>query len=155
MTPQELVKAFTKAVEDRNGDAMAALFTEDGVYHDVFYGAFKGRARVKELVEDWFYKHARDFRWDMLEPVSDGRNLYTPYMFSYISTLPEAKGKRVMFEGVGIMRLKDGLIASYREIANTGPALVDTGFPPERVAKILARQGEQVASQPEAARHRA
>ena len=155
MTPQELVKAFTKAVEDRNGDAMAALFTEDGVYHDVFYGAFQGRARVKELVEDWFYKHARDFRWDMLEPVSDGRNLYTPYMFSYISTLPEAKGKRVMFEGVGIMRLKDGLIASYREIANTGPALVDTGFPPERVAKILARQGEQVASQPEAARHRA
>ena len=155
MTPQELVKAFTKAVEDRNGDAMAALFTEDGVYHDVFYGAFKGRARVKELVEDWFYKHARDFRWDMLEPVSDGRNLYTPYMFSYISTLPEAKGKRVMFEGVGIMRLKDGLIASYREIANTGPALVDTGFPPERVAKILARQGEQVASQPQAARHRA
>jgi limonene-1,2-epoxide hydrolase len=155
MTPQELVKAFTKAVEDRNGDAMATLFTEDGVYHDVFYGEFKGRARVKELVDDWFYRHARDFRWDMLEPVSDGRNLYTPYMFSYISTLPEAKGKRVMFEGVGIMRLKDGLITSYREIANTGPALVDTGFPPERVAKILARQGESVAAQPEAARHRA
>jgi len=155
MTPQELVKAFTKAVEDRNGAAMAALFTENGVYHDVFYGPFEGRARVKELVEDWFYRHANNFRWDMLDPVSDGRNLYSRYVFSYESNLPEAKGRRVMFEGVGLMQLENGLVASYREVANTGPALLDTGFPPERVAKILRRQGEQLHASPDAARHRA
>ncbi|HTW89518.1 MAG TPA: nuclear transport factor 2 family protein, partial [Candidatus Binataceae bacterium] len=121
MTPQELVKAFTKAVEDRNGTAMAALFTENGVYHDVFYGSFEGRKRVKELIEDWFYRDAHDFRWDMLDPVSDGHNLYARYLFSYISKLPQAQGKRVMFEGVGVMRLEGGLIAEYKEIANTGP----------------------------------
>ncbi len=155
MTPQDLMKAFTKAVEDRKGTAMAALFTENGIYHDVFYGAFEGRPRIAEMVDDWFYRHARDIRWDMFDPVSDGRNLYARYLFSYVSTLPEAQGRRVMFEGVSLMRLEGGLIASYREIANTGPALLDMGFPPERVAKILTRQGELLLARPEAARHRA
>jgi hypothetical protein len=155
MTPQDLVKAFTKAAEGRKGAAMAALFTENGVYHDVFYGAFEGRSRIAEMIDDWFYRHARDLRWDMFDPVSDGRNLYTRYLFSYVSTLPEAQGRRVMFEGVSLMRLEGGLIASYREIANTGPALLDMGFPPERVAKILTRQGELLLARPEAARHRA
>jgi len=155
MTPQDLVRAFTKAAEDRDGAAMAALFTENAVYHDVFYGAFEGRARITELIDDWFYRHARDLRWDMFDPVSDGRNLYTRYVFSYVSTVPEAQGRRVMFEGVGLMRLEGGLIAAYREVANTGPALLDMGFPPERVAKILTRQGELLLARPEAARHRA
>ncbi len=154
MTPQDLMKAFTKAAEDRNGAAMAALFTENAVYHDVFYGAFEGRARIVEMINDWFYRHARDLRWDMFDPVSDGRNLYARYVFSYISIVPEAKGRRVMFEGVSIIRLEGGLIASYREIANTGPALLDMGFPPERVAKILSRQGELLLARPETARHR-
>jgi len=155
MTPQDLVRAFTKAAEDRNGAALAALFTENGVLHDVFYGAFEGRVRIAELIDDWFYRQARDFRWDMFDPVSDGRNLYARYLFSYVSTVPEAQGRRVMFEGVGLMQLEGGLIASYREVANTGPALLDMGFPPERVAKILKRQGELLLARPEAARHRA
>jgi limonene-1,2-epoxide hydrolase len=154
MTAQDLVKAFTKAAEDRNGAAMAALFTENGVYHDVFYGAFEGRSRIAELIDDWFYRDARDHRWDMLDPVSDGRNLYARYVFSYVSTLPEAQGRRVMFEGVGLFRLEGGLIAAYREVANTGPALLDTGFPPERVARILTRQGELLLARPETTRHR-
>ena len=148
MTPQEIVKAFTKAAENRNGAAMAALFTENAVYHDVFYGPFEGRARIAEMINDWFYRHARDLRWDMFDPVSDGRNLYTRYVFSYVSTVPEAQGRRVMFEGVGLMRLEGGLIASYREVANTGPALLDMGFPPARVAKILTRQGELLLARP-------
>ncbi len=155
MTPQDLVKAFTRAAEDRNGAAMAALFTEKGIYHDVFYGIFEGRPRIAEMIEDWFYRHARDLRWDMIDPVSDGRNLYTRYVFSYVSTLPEAQGRRVLFEGVGLMELEGGLIAKYREIANTGPALLDMGFTPERVAKILGRQGALLLTRPEVARHRA
>ena len=153
MIPQELVNAFTKAAETRNGKAMAALFAEDGIYHDVFYGYFAGRDRIAELVDDWLYRHARDLRWDMLNPISDGKILYTNYVFSYVSTMPEANGKRVMFDGVGIMQLRDGLIAHYREVANTGPALFDLGFAPARVAKILSRQGDVLRARPEAARH--
>ena len=76
MTAQALLDGFCRAVERRQGAAVAALFTPDGVYHDVFYGSFAGRAQVAELIDDWFYRDATDFRWDMVEPVSDGRLLY-------------------------------------------------------------------------------
>ena len=57
------------------------------------------------MIDDWFHRTARDFRWDMLRPVSDGTMLYAYYTFSYVSLLPEAKGKRVGFDGVSIMKL--------------------------------------------------
>ena len=89
----------------------------------------------------------------MLEPVTDGDTLYARYAFSYISTLPEAQGRRVGFEGVSIMKLRDDLISEYREVANVGPALVALGFAPERVCKILAREGKRLRDAPEMALH--
>jgi len=148
-----MLHAFCDAVEGRNGRAFAALFTEDGVYHDVFYGDFQGRARIAEMIDDWFYRTATDFRWDMHAPVTDGRTLYARYSFSYRSLLPEAKGARAMFEGVSIMTLRDGLIAEYREVANTAPGFVDMNFAPERIAKIAAKQGAELKARPEMARH--
>jgi ketosteroid isomerase-like protein len=153
MDTSTMLRAFCDAVEQHNGRALASLFTEDGVYHDVFYGAFKGRAKIAELIDDWFYRTAADFRWDMHEPVSDGRTLYARYTFSYRSTLPEANGARAMFEGVAIMTLSDGKIASYHEVANTAPGFVDMNFAPERIAKIAAKQGAALKARPEMARH--
>jgi ketosteroid isomerase-like protein len=148
-----MLRAFCDAVEQRNGKAFAELFTEDGVYHDVFYGAFEGSAKIAELIDDWFYRTATDFRWDMHTPVSDGHTLYARYTFSYRSTLPEAKGARAMFEGVAIMQLRDGKIAEYHEVANTAPAFVDIKFAPERIAKIVAKQGAALKARPEMKRH--
>ena len=98
MDATALLKEFCSAVERRDGKAFASLFTEDGVYHDVFYGDFKGHARIAEMIDDWFHRTAKDFRWDMHRPVSDGRMLYAYYTFSYVSLLPEANGKRVGFD---------------------------------------------------------
>jgi ketosteroid isomerase-like protein len=148
-----MLRTFCDAVEQRNGAALAALFTDDGVYHDLFYGAFRGRARIAELIDDWFHRDATEFRWDMHDPVSDGTTLYVRYTFSWRSLLPEAEGARAMFEGVAIMRTRDGLIAEYREVANTGPAFVDMNFPPERIVTILERQGAALRARPEMARH--
>ena len=148
-----MLARFCDAVERRDGEAFAALFTDDGVYHDVFYGAFNGRAKIAELIDDWFYRTATDFRWDMHAPVSDGETLYARYTFSYRSTLPEAKGARVMFEGVAIMKIRDGTIEEYREVANTAPAFVDMNFAPERIAKILAKQALELRARPEMRRH--
>ena len=107
-----MLDQFCRAVEKRDGASFAALFAEDGVYHDVFYGAFEGRTKIAAMIDDWFYRTARDFRWDMHNPVSDGRTLYARYTFSYSSTLPEAPADRICFEGVAIMELRDGLIES-------------------------------------------
>jgi ketosteroid isomerase-like protein len=153
MNPTSMLRAFCDAVEHRNGKAFSELFTEDGVYHDVFYGAFAGRAKIAEMIDDWFYRTATDFRWDMHAPVSDGHTLYARYTFSYRSTLPEAKGARAMFEGVAIMTLRDGKIALYHEVANTAPGLVDMNFAPERIVKIVAKQGAALKARPEMQRH--
>src|SRR5882762_12038909 len=153
MNTTAMLRAFCDAAEQRNGAAFAALFTEDGVYHDVFYGAFAGRAKIAGMIDDWFHRTATDFRWDMHAPVSDGETLYARYTFSFRSTLPEAAGARAMFEGVAIMKLRDGLIAEYHEVANTAPAFVDLNFAPERIAKIFAKQGAALKARPEMQRH--
>jgi ketosteroid isomerase-like protein len=153
MNPAAMLRAFCDAVERHDGAAFAALFSEDGVYHDVFYGTFAGRAKIAEMIDDWFYRTATDFRWDMHDPVSDGKTLYARYTFSYRSLLPEASGARVMFEGVAIMTLRDGLIAEYHEVANTATGFVDMNFAPERIAKIVAKQGAALKARPEMKRH--
>ena len=148
-----MLRSFCDAVERRDGRAFAELFTEDGIYHDVFYGAFKGRTRIAAMIDDDFYRTATDFRWDMHAPVCDGETLYARYTFSYRSLLPEARRARAMFEGVAIITLRDGQIAGYREVANTAPAFVDMNFAPERIAKIAARQGAELKAQPDMQRH--
>lgn len=153
MTTTAMLRAFCDAVEQHNGRAFAELFTEDGTYHDVFYGAFEGRAKIAAMIDDWFYRTATDFRWDMHDPVSDGTTLYARYTFSYRSTLPYASGVRAMFEGVAIMTLRGGKIAGYHEVANTAPAFVDLKFAPERIAKIVAKQGAELKARPEMQRH--
>ena len=153
MDAAKMLRVFCEAVERHDGKAFADLFTEDGVYHDVFYGAFSGRAKIAEMIDEWFYRTATDFRWDMHEPVSDGQTLYARYTFSYRSTLPEAKGARAMFEGVAIMKLRDGEIAEYREVANTATGFVDMNFAPERIARIVAKQGTALKARPEMKRH--
>jgi ketosteroid isomerase-like protein len=153
MDATTLFDRFRNAATGRDGEAFARLFTEDGVYHDVFYGAFIGRARIADMINDVFHQTAEDFRWDFHDPVGNAKIAYARYTFSYRSRLPEAGGRRACFEGVAIVRLRDGLIAEYREVANTGPAFVDLGFAPERIAKILRRQGDELKRRDEMAHH--
>jgi hypothetical protein len=153
MDTNTMLHEFCDAVEKRHGRRFANLFCPDGVYHDVFYGAFIGRQKIADMVDEWFYKSASDFRWDMHDPVSDGRRLYAHYAISYKSLLPEANGARAIFEGVAIMLLRDGLIAEYREVAATGTGFVDMNFAPARIAKIFSRQAEALKARPDMARH--
>ena len=51
------------------------------------------------------------------------------------------------------MQLRDGRISEYHEVANTAPAFVTLNFAPERIARIVARQGAALRARPEMARH--
>ena len=92
MDANALLAEFTKAVTSGDGTALAALFTEDGVYVDNFYGPFEGRAAIKDMLETHFHGAARDLRWDMRDPVSDGKRLYAHYVFSYVSKMKGSEG---------------------------------------------------------------
>lgn len=148
-----LMRDMTAAACAGDGEGVARCFTESGVYHDVFYGAFKGHTRIAEMIRDYFHRDAQAFRWDVHDPIAHGDIGYTRYVFSYESKLSGFEGKRTMFEGVAIVRLERGLIASYTEVANTAPGLCRLGFAPERLARIYAKQAEELAARDESKLH--
>ena len=130
---------FTNSVESGDGTALANLFTESGTYEYGFYGMFTGRDGIRLMLEDHFWKHAYDFEWRMFDPViADGVG-YSSYRFSYRSKLPEARDNRVVFEGISQFVFNGPLIASYREVFNTGIALCQLGFHESRIQRHLEK----------------
>jgi len=134
-----IVTAFTRAVEAGDGAGLAALFTEDGVYHDGFYGAFAGRSAIADMLDAHFHGAARDFRWEMRDLLADDAQGYARWRFSYVSTLPASDGRRVVFTGISRFDLEGGLIRRYREVFDRGTALAQLDFAPERIKRGLVR----------------
>lgn len=149
MTLAELLEQFSAAVEAGNGDALADCFTEDGVYDDYFFGPSKpGRAGIKEMLAH-FFDGGKNFKWDFHDPVESPVLGYASYRFSYDSTLPEARGTRVVFEGIGRFKLQGGRIAHYSEVFDRGMALAQQEFEPERLRKIGLKYATALKGRPE------
>ncbi len=138
-----LMQRLTQAICRGDGDAAAACFTPDGVYRDGFYGEFKGREAIREMVERHFHANARDFAWNLTDALSDGSLGFARYGFSYTSKVAGSEGARVFFAGISQVRLRDGLIAYYSEVFDRGSALAQMNFAPERIAKSLKRWAEE------------
>jgi hypothetical protein len=148
----DLLTAFAVAVEANDGEALASLFTEDGIYEDGFFGAHTGRPAIAVMLQR-FHDTGRAYMWEFLDPVSDGSTGYARFRFSYASLLPEATGRSVFFEGVSCFHFRDGLIAHYRETFDRGVALVQLDFSAERIKRILARAAAAQNHNPETKRH--
>jgi hypothetical protein len=151
----DLLDRFTGAVEAGDGNALAALFTPDGVYDDTFYGAFAGHDAIADMLENRFWSDAEAFLWDMYEPVFDPeRNLgYARWIFSYSSTMEDSRGRRVVFSGMSQFSLRNSLVLSYREVFSAGLALVQLDMEPVRVDTILRRLVDKHKNDPEWGRH--
>ena len=134
-----LIERMTQAICRGDGAAAAACFVPEGVYHDGFYGEFRGREAIRDMVEKRFHANARDFSWALSDALSDGSVAYAHYDFSYTSMIPGSVGARVFFTGIAQVRLQTGLISRYGEAFDRGTALVQMNFPPERIAKSLVR----------------
>ena len=150
---KELLDAFTQAVEAGDGAALAQVFTKDGQYHDVFYGTFKGRQAIADMLENYFYRDGEAFKWEMLDPVDDGRTGYARWRFSYTAKTEASRGRRVFMEGIGFFKLRDGLLESYADYARIGEVLVQLGLPAEKTHRVLQKMTAKQNAQPEAAPH--
>lgn len=150
-----LLTRFTGAVEGADGAALAALFTDDGIYHDTFYGSFQGRMAIADMLDNRFWGDAKAFRWDMFEPVYDAVAGigYARWVFSYTATMADFAGRRVAFDGMSRFSTEDGLIHDYREVFSAGLAFVQLGMAPDRAATILQRMVSSHSDDPEWARH--
>ena len=136
---RNLLARFAAAVVANDGAALAALFAPDGVYEDGFFGAHRGHAAIALMLQR-FHDTGRDYRWDFLDPVEFGGIGYARFRFGYCSRLPECDGRPVVFDGISRFRFaEDGMIARYSEAFDRGLALVQLGFPAERIRRILER----------------
>ena len=149
----QLMQSMTEAAVTGDGRAVAACFTPDGTYHDVFYGAFTGHDAIADMIENRFHRDGEDFRWDLHDAVDDGATGYVRYVFSYTSRLKDYAGKRSVFEAVSICRLRDGRIAEYREVGNAAAGLSLMGFSDEKIARFIAREAKELTGRSEAAQH--
>ena len=140
---RSLIERMSQAICRGDGTAVAACFVADGIYHDGFYGEFRGRDAIRDMVEKQFHANARDFTWKVSDVLSDGSLAYARYDFSYVSKFPGSAGVRVYFAGISHAQLRDGLIARYGEMFDRGTALVQMNFEPARIVKSLKRWAEE------------
>lgn len=153
MSFARILRDFAAAAEVGDGASFAALFTEDGIYHDAFYGPFAGRAAIADMLSGLFHRDAEKLKWQMSDPVDNGETGYARWLFSYTSKMARNQGNRVVMEGIGYFKLRDGLIARYEDIARTGEAMVQLGLPPEKLHQVLGRHAADLAARPDAQPH--
>ena len=93
-----LLNDFTLSAESGDGARFASHFTEDGIYYDYIYGAHQGRADIAHMMQDLFHRDAADYRWEMFDPVFDGRQGYAWSLSSFTSKIEQFKGQRVVID---------------------------------------------------------
>jgi limonene-1,2-epoxide hydrolase len=144
----ELVNSFAAAAASGNGDALADLFAPDGTYDDYFFGPSTGREAIKKMLAH-FAEGGRNFRWAFFDPVRSGNVGYASYRFSFDSRRPEAKGARVVFDGIGRFDLEGDRITRYSEVFDRGMALAQQEFEPERLRRIALKYARALKARPE------
>jgi len=149
----EILDAFTGAVAEGDGTRFSGLFTEDGIYDDVFYGEYHGREAISQMLEGRFHRDGENFVWRMLDPVDNGTHGYARWRFSYDCKLPHIKGKRIFMDGVGLFELRGGLIARYEDAARTAELLDQLEMPAEKQAKVIRKMLNRQMADPGWAEH--
>jgi len=136
-----IVNEFERAFNRRDVSALLACFTEDATYHDNFYGAHSGQARLRKMFERMFHE-GRDYAWKMDVVVDAPTRAAAEWTFSYVVTdvIPRSAGRKIGFRGMSLFELSNGRIQAYREYWDTGVALLQLGFEPDAIAKVLSRR---------------
>jgi steroid delta-isomerase-like uncharacterized protein len=135
--PEQFAAAFNR----RDVDGLVALFTETASYDDLFFGPHAGRDNLRAMFARMF-REGRDYAWSMTAAVEDERRAAGEWSFSYTvsDAIPRSAGRAVRFGGMSLFELENGKIRAYREYANLGAALLQLGFSPEAMAKVIARR---------------
>ncbi|MBI4608909.1 MAG: nuclear transport factor 2 family protein [Candidatus Rokubacteria bacterium] len=141
MNASNLIHEFAAAFNRQELPALLACFTDDAVYHDSFYGRHAGQAGLREMFERMF-REGRDYTWTMHVVVTDALRAAAEWSFAYTVTdaVPRSAGRKVRLSGMSLFELKRGKIAGYREYTDMGLALLQLGFAPESLAKVLTRR---------------
>ncbi len=136
-----VVDRFTDAFNRGDVDGLVACFTEHATYDDGFYGEHRGAAALRSMFERMFLE-GRDYHWDMDAVVETTGRAAAEWSFRYVvsDAVPRSAGRPVAFRGMSLFDLEGGRIAAYRECFDTGAALLQLGFAPDSIVRVLRRK---------------
>lgn len=136
-----IVQDFARAFNRQDVQGLCDCFTHDASYHDNFFGEHRGTARLSAMFERMF-REGRNYAWTMDTVVDGADRAAAEWTFSYVASdaIPRSAGREVRFRGMSLFELERGKIKNYREYFDVGTALLQLGFKPESLAKVLARR---------------
>ena len=136
-----IVRDFEQAFNRQDVEALVACFTAGGSYVDTFFGAHTGQVELRGMFQRMFHE-GREYSWVMDTVVETPGAAAAEWSFRYIvsDAIPRSAGRSVRFRGMSLFELEGGRIARYREYFNEGMALLQLGFKPESIAKVLGRK---------------
>jgi steroid delta-isomerase-like uncharacterized protein len=136
-----IVRAFASAFNRQDVDGLLRCFTEDATYVDNFFGPHAGQPALRAMFERMF-REGKAYLWQMDQVVESSERAAAEWRFSYTVTdaVPRSAGRSIAFSGMSLFELSGGRIAAYREYFDVGVAMLQLGFAPESLAKVLRRR---------------
>jgi steroid delta-isomerase-like uncharacterized protein len=136
-----IVREFASAFNRGDVDALVVCFTPEGSYVDGFFGPHAGHANLRAMFERMFHE-GTDYQWTMETIVDTPTRAAAEWTFSYVvsDAVPRSAGRRVRFTGMSVFDLDGGRIAAYRESFDLGAALLQLGFKPDALSRVIARK---------------
>ena len=136
-----IVREFEAAFNRGDVEALVACFTPAGRYADNFFGPHAGPAELRAMFARMFHE-GRDYRWTMETIVETTSRAAAEWTFGYVvsDAIPRSAGRNVRFKGMSLFELEGGKIADYREHFDVGAALLQLGFKPGSLARVIARK---------------
>ena len=91
------------------------------------------------MLSDYFHRDGEDFFWEMYDHALENNFGYVKYRFSFISKIPDYKGRKVVIPGIGCFEFEDKFIKNYCEAVNGGLAMVQLGVNPLKMEKVFLK----------------
>ena len=139
----KIVKTFTSAVENNDGETLASLFTLEGIYDDYIYGEFKGRRNIAMMLPTHFHRDAKDFCWEMYDLISNESKGYARYRFSFTSTLAGSENLCVAVPGMAYFQFSGKHIEYYGEVVNGGIPMAQLNLPSKKIKRVFEKWSER------------
>ncbi len=114
-----IIDQFCRRFEERDAAAFAEMFTDEAVYVDSLYGAFRGREAIREFHRRCHEEAAEMTFIPVRKAVGSGGLYAFEWSFTFKSLSPRCKGKTVSLMGAGFLMLENGRITSYHEYADS------------------------------------
>ena len=114
MSNLAIVRAFIAAWERRDVDAIVAAFAPDGVYINVGWSESRGREAIRATVAP-LLSSLETVSWTVRHEAETAAGVVLNERTDVFVMRPEAGGRTIVADVMGVFELEDGLIARWRD----------------------------------------